>query len=388
MKKIVLFILMMLPVAVFGQDVIVTKAGDVITGFDIEIGTSQVFYRSDDSPNSVIKCISRNEVLSINRKDGKKELLSPSIGEEDNNNQDSKRINKKKIENFNNTQQISFIGEPEQKDAKYIYGLLSIGSNSKILDDNVEISVDIRSADIEAPHIAQRNTYNHVKGAVSDNIVAGVILKNKTDRIIYIDLANSFFTRNESSVPYYIPKATSNVTGKSTGTTVNMGAIADAIGIGGSLGTLANGVNMGSTNSSSTETITYSQRIISIPPYSSRTLDYQFLFPENMNKVYGENFLHQEKNTLHCYFSKGARLKIGEERSFREENSPVKIGSIVTYAFDEAMSKPQSLNLNLYTSKMIGCKYSKLWWDTGAISKNQFPEKFRNLISFCAWQEK
>ena len=54
-----------------------------------------------------------------------------------------------------------------------------------------------------------------------------------------------------------------------------MGSVAGALGIGGVLGTLANGVNVGGASSTGTSTTTYSQRVISIPPMASVSLEPQ-----------------------------------------------------------------------------------------------------------------
>ena len=70
-----------------------------------------------------------------------------------------------------------------------------------------------------------------------------VTIKNKTNKTIYIDLGNTFFSRGGEAQPYYIPGETHQYKGGTTGASVNMGAVAGALGVGGALGTLANGVN-------------------------------------------------------------------------------------------------------------------------------------------------
>lgn len=83
--------------------------------------------------------------------------------------------------------------------------------------------------------------------------------------------------RNNSPSPYYVPSATQVASTTSTGASVNMGAVADAMGVGGAIGTLASGVNVGG-NSNISSTITYSQRVVPIPAYSVKNLIYSCFF--------------------------------------------------------------------------------------------------------------
>ena len=229
-------------------------------------------------------------------------------------------------------------------------------------------------------------SYPHTRNGTPTYCAIAVTVKNRTDQTLFLDLGNTFFLRNGSPSPYYVPSATQTTTSTTTGATVNMGAVAGALGVGGRAGTLASGVNVGGANTSATSVITYTQRVVPVPAHSSKTLDLQLLFPESLTKIYGTNFIHQSKHRLHCLFDKGERISLGEERLFDENNSPIQWGIHVTYAFDESLSAPYSLSANFYTAKMIGCKYSQMHTFDGAISKDQLPETFRDLVSFVAWQ--
>ena len=81
------------------------------------------------------------------------------------------------------------------------------------------------------------------------NYALGVKVQNKTDHTIYIDLGNTFITRSGEAQAYYVPSSTVTSKGKTAGGSVNLGSVASAVGIGGAVGTLAGGVNVGGSNS-------------------------------------------------------------------------------------------------------------------------------------------
>lgn len=382
---------------VSAQDVLITKDGDAIKVWGIEVSNSAVFYRESEAQNDPIKRIEKSDVLMIKYKDGRKEILGDS--NETNNpqtilptqndvnvqNVQDEAANSAAIQSFNQVQQINYIGGKKGKDAKFIYGLFNVKSDSRLVDKNVEISVTSVRAN-EAAASRAYMSYEHTKNGTPSFCAIAVTIKNRTGNTLYLDLGNTFFIRNGAPSPYYVPSATQTTTGTTAGTSVNMGAVAGALGVGGPVGTLARGVNVGNAKTSSTSVITYSQRVLALPAHSAKTLDIQLLFPEDMTKIYGTKFIHMTKDCLHCLFDKEEQISLGEEREFNEENSPIQWGIQVTYAYDENISSSNSLNASYYTSKMIGCKYSQMHTFDGAISKGQLPESFRDLVSFVAWQ--
>ena len=331
----------------------------------------------------------------IKYQDGHREIIEESVEPVAQQSATSQSVNMQEVQDesanaafiqaFNQAQQINYIGDRKTKDAKLIYGLFNVKSDSKLIDKNIEISVtSLRANEAEASRAYM--SYSHTRNGTPTYCAIAVTVKNKTNQTLFLDLGNTFFLRNGSPSPYYVPSATQTTTSTTTGSTVNMGAVAGALGVGGRAGALANGVNVGGANTNSTSVITYTQRVVPIPAHSSKTLDLQLLFPENLTKIYGSKFIHLTKHRLHCLFDKGERISLGEERVFDENNSPIQWGLHVTYAYDESISTPYSLSASFYTAKMIGCKYSQMYTFDGAISKGQLPESFRDLVSFVAWQ--
>ena len=91
-----------------------------------------------------------------------------------------------------------------------------------------------------------------------------VFVKNLTDEIMVIDQEMSFFIDSDGiSTSYYDPTVrtttNTNFDASTSGSSVNLGAIASAFGVGGPLGTLLGGVNVSNSStagSSSSNTIT------------------------------------------------------------------------------------------------------------------------------------
>lgn len=132
-------------------------------------------------------------------------------------------------------------------------------------------------------------------------------------------MGNSFITRNGKSEPLYIPSSTTTSSSKSGGVGVNLGAVADVLGVGGVVGTLANGVNVGGGTTSGTSTVTYSQRIIAIPPKSTKQLDYMSFFKIGESTAFFEA-KKLDKYTHKIYSRKN--IKRGENQQWKEEDSP------------------------------------------------------------------
>lgn len=91
-----------------------------------------------------------------------------------------------------------------------------------------------------------------------------VAVKNNTSEIMIIDQTKSFLVNSDGqSISYYDPtvrvESNTNSTSSSKGGSVNLGAVAGVFGIGGKLGMLANGINVGGSNTDgfSTTNTTY-----------------------------------------------------------------------------------------------------------------------------------
>lgn len=104
---------------------------------------------------------------------------------------------------------------------------------------------------------------------------------NKSSDVLTIDQTMSFFVNSDgTSTSYFDPTVrTTSVTdmsSSSTGASLNLGAVTGAIGIGGAVGKLANGINVGGsqTQGTSVTNTTYiaDQPKVSIAPHGSGTM--------------------------------------------------------------------------------------------------------------------
>lgn len=362
MKKLsTILFLISLTVLGYSQDKLITQKGDVKIVYNVEISTNKVFYTLENKQNAPIQQIAKQDVLTIIHPDGSKESLngenSPAAKAEipptqlpKQDNAQSKAINDSLIAKYNGPL-VTYINDEikaKNKTALFVWLLPQVKTSSIIGDSNMELEIK----------------ENNIK-YYSDNRLYETTLKNKTDKTIYIDLGNTFFIRGTQSSPYYIPTATSSTNGTSSGAGVNLGSVAGALGVGGIVGGIANGVNVGGGSSSSSTSVTYSQRVIAIPPKSTVQLDPQLLFPMGCESLYN-NLIHVgklDKKTFYVNFkfeNKTDELKAGETRLFDESNSPINFGSYITYSFDENCSNVNHLNAKFYVREIIGYGYGTL----------------------------
>ncbi len=111
-----------------------------------------------------------------------------------------------------------------------------------------------------------------------------VAISNKTDEIMVIDQTMSFFINNGRSVSYYDPtvkmSSVTDMSSRTRGGSVNLGAIGNAIGIGGRLGGLLGGVNVGASGTEGTSiqntTIIADQPRVQLGPRGSGTMSKTF----------------------------------------------------------------------------------------------------------------
>lgn len=172
-----------------------------------------------------------------------------------------------------------------------------------------------------------------------------LVLKNKTNQIIYVDLASSFSTDKCGSRCYYDPsKVVSVNSGSSSGGSLNLGAVAGALGIGGVIGTLASGVTVGGGKSGGTTTTFSSQRFITIPPRGS---GYISKYEEYGGKIvkYGEDF-----DALL------ASINVNKNDSlvYNETNSPCKRDYYITYSTDPEFKTYSVLKFTIYFHQVVG----------------------------------
>lgn len=345
------------------------------------MSNSAVFYRESEAQDAPIKRIDKNKILMIKYQDGRKEIMgetehsSPQATE---GNQSELpdyivKLNEKSIESINN-QQIIYKGADTDKDWSQLTAVMGITKGSIIETEDLAASFimkkyvaehSVGKGRLKQEKVIEINEYPD--GPMETHMYQMVIvLKNKTNKTVYVDLANTFLMRNGEASAYYIPTASSTTTGTSSGGGVNLGAVAGAVGIGGAIGTLANGVNVGGGSMSQNTKTTFSQRIISIPPMSTKSLEPQSIgegeifdgkswsIPHDIIEsvipaLIKDGKVEQKKN---YYVIK--ELKRGQKIDIVQSPDTPPLSAYVTYSHDESLSSTNSLNMGFYVRQLVG----------------------------------
>ncbi len=360
-KRNLLATLLFVPLGLNAQDIIVLRNGDLIQSKVQEITQHEIKYKKFSNPDGPLYTIDKTTVLSINYQNGEKETFnsettpvksqptsSIEIGYED------PVQNARCIAAVNNAC-MEYVGKAGNKKASILVCKLSVTPTSTL--SNKDIELRFTSGGSKSKLLLNPADSNYI--SKTDRWLA-VFVKNKTDKTIYIDLANTFFKRGGQSVPYYIPSSTTTSSTHSTGVGINIGGV---------LGPVGGGISAGGGRSTTTATTTFSQRIVAIPPHSEKKLDAQYLFPEGCEAYYdGVQREIWVADQYHACID--VKCKRGEHLSWDASNSPITCGMLLTYAFDEAFEEKASLNVDMYMSDAIGGRF--FWGDKTCIVADDF----------------
>lgn len=194
------------------------------------------------------------------------------------------------------------------------------------------------------------------------NPIGVVCIYNKTNDVIYIDLAQCFISRNGRSQALWDNTQVIHTSGKNSGVSMNLGSIANALGVGGSVGTLASGINVGGGTNSSTATISQAERIIAVAPLSQYTIteslvNADFALPNfKIRKTTGWN-----KNRIDGATLVLTDLYAGQIVSYTKETTPINISFFVKYSSDSDLKNAHKQRMSFWAKELIGTK--KAWWN-------------------------
>lgn len=391
MKNVIITIALFCSLHIMGQDVIVKKDGSTILSKVLEINPSDIKYKKFSNPNGPTYTIEKSEVMSVNYENGDKDTFntqtSPKSSQQNEESSVSMRpitekdkaSNRAALESWAMKPMPPFEGKGKDKKPNILYCALRPTHDSYIADANLELS--FKGSPLQSP------SWDNYIGS---NII--VIVKNKTSKTVYLDLGNTFIIRGNSFQPYYIPSASSSTDGTHSGVGVNLGSVAGAFGLGGSFGQIANGITVSSGTSKYNSTIFFSQRVIAIPPMSSKSLQGQTIIPPH-GEEYSEYFIMKDIRR-HRYSSQTAPhienivgpSSIGSTKDFQEGDIPFKSGIILTYSFNEDIESPHALYANFYIRQMTGIPNNHGTFFE-AMPKN-FSDRQINDIFILLWQDK
>ena len=345
------------------QDVIITKDGDAMKVWGLEVSNSAVFYRETAKKDAPIKRMEKSNLLMIKYQDGRKEVIGDDSKDTSSNTTPTQQpstsiyqakasvTNEERIAAYNN-QNVSWKEKPKAKNNYlFSYCKLNIKEGSVLESDDISITIETGEYD-------DKGQYTSISHSTNNQVIT-VKVRNKTNKTLYLDLGNTFFIRGGEAEPYYIPTATSEYGSNTTASSVNLGAVAGAMGIGGAAGTIANGINVGSANTKGMKTTIYSQRVISIPPMSSKSLEPQMLFPINSNvfpMIMSYEALKKTFTTTSIL-----DLQQGDMIHWNAQNSPILFSFFLSYAYDEQCVDAQTMKTDMYVTDMY-CMCIKGAW--------------------------
>ena len=175
---------------------------------------------------------------------------------------------------------------------------------------------------------ADRLLADYGKFAIQYTSGGGVTIINQSDSMMYIDMAESYYVNNGTAQQLYTNSVTTNFSSGTQGATVNLGSVTNALGVGGAVGKLAQGVNVGGSNTSGSSIQIFEERYISIPPLSRKSVKSVSFEPVNSGK-WGQEFWQetQEKNDFFGVCPKEGTYAYGKYHSPSQEY-------IFAYTFD------------------------------------------------------
>lgn len=345
------------------QDLIVKKDGTVIQAKVTKIGTSEVEYKKWSNQDGPQYSIAVADILAINYMNGEKEMFE-NVSANGNGKQSTATEqqtsttpkeetavpspdNKLMIDRYNN----QFVQKPgtsvKDKIAQAWLLVCGITSNSILSDNNISAFF--------SPiyyNVSVKESVNEVRKRL---IGYAIKVLNKTDENIYIDLANSFKIDDiGNSVPYYSNKTYTVSGSSSAGAGVNLGAVTGALGVGGAIGTLASGINVGGGKTGGTSVTETAERFMIIPPHGTVTMPLSKRQEQKSFEDVPETFCPtQSPSTLD--------IRINEYRDlWTEENTISTYRRIITYSTNPNFTTVNKLNIGIYLKGALG--EPKLTW--------------------------
>jgi len=359
------------------QDVIVKTDGTTIISKVLEVTPDCIKYKKHSNQQGPTYTVNITDVMAINYENGEKDVF-------DNNQSNSapkptdggygvnpnlEEDNLKLVRQFNQRNVVCTKGT--DKTANNLICVLGLKEGSIL--ENPELKADF----------AMKRYVTHTNGKEAKmtdlDVKTGwginrlyeewmylmVTLTNKTDKSIYVDLANCFLISDQSGAkPMYTPTVTGSTTSSTSGSSVSLGSV---------MGGVVGGIGVGASSTNMNTTTTYAQRIVIIPPKSTLSLPGQ-----NIRKSYDATLYRNgrkiglESDFLTCLapvlMAQGLieddgrfynvcfdKLKVGETIDVpMQQNAPLTVH--LSYSFDESQTNHQSIRSDFYLRNLIGAR--------------------------------
>lgn len=367
------------------QDVIVKKNGSTILAKVLEVNPSNIKYKKHSNPKGPTYTLKKSEIMAINYKNGDKDTFDNESEVSEPNEQSQSLVRKKADER--NTEILALYNRSYQPtnqirtSKKKINGYLMIfGINSSSILSNEDLEIVFERN--ETRPAEKESNYGWEYG----HIMYKIIIKNKTNKVLYVDKGNSFCIWEDGSAScYYNPNEQTTVSsGRGSGASLGLGAVAGILGVGGIVGQLAGGVSVGGGVSRTVSTTYTQERILAIPPYGSQSLTKErcvllkksfprerllmiektesFDFSELKSSEWRSPSLIIDAGSDHIsnFYLDHNIVKTGECKNYDENNSPYKRKYFITYSTYNDFHNYSFINAELFLHQIIGCgKYRK-----------------------------
>ena len=375
-------------ITALAQDLIVTQDGKTIMAYRVDVSNTSVYYAEESNENALIKSMPKKNILVIKFHDGRTQVFDSNndgnasiespVQEQETNIPDfvfGLPDDKRNQELINKYTKIDLSPAEPYRTKKSYYSFLHFAPTPKSILSNADLEIEYTCVD-------PKTSYSVFTSALADGSARSAVLltiHNKTDKVVHLDLGNSFFKIAGKAIPYYVPGAVSSSSGNAVGTSINLGGVANAVGIGGAAGALANAVNVGVGGTNSSTNIVYNQRIVSIPPRSSINLKMQEFFPDKKADYWGD----MVAKTSYAFGNFALLLSkqyivadFKSEKSYFYENTPMKWGTYITYGFDENMKSCVNIEAEFFLKAIYGFYINLFSWRFEPASLKPYMDAF------------
>ena len=373
--------LCLMGIYVSAQDLVVKKDGTVIQAKVMKVGTTEVEYKKWSNQDGPQYSIAVADILAINYQNGEKETFENASAS--GNSQAAKAgtegqqsIVQVKPEDLSPEIKAANDALIETRNAFNVEFNKSKANNKPanlcVLGYALRPESVVFNGELTIFHtfptygLVTKQKEKTAPPYLDDGLLLHIV--NHTNRTVYVDLANSFIVRGLDSESMYVPTATTNSKTSSNGVGVNLGAVTSALGVGGAVGTLAQGVNVGKGSSSSATTTVYSQRVVAIPANSTKVLTVDRLGKRGntpMNWFRADAMPASKGSPLHdqnlLYFKFERQFNYGEVYYFDENYPFLNFAVHIGYSFEESCEHLKSMKMLFYPKYIIGVGSGNKW---------------------------
>lgn len=364
--------------AVSAQDVLFKRNGDELSVKVVKISVSEVEYKKWSNPDGPTYSIPKADVFIIKYQNGDKDVFdeeAPKPAEKSAVSQSEEASapgqpicatpaenNQALIDEYNNNQHEYILKDkdkPKKKKAGGLIGTLGITASSILSTEDIEISLR-QATKSESLYLCGRKSESEIGDRTHStpyehklHMPKYVIeITNNTSQFIYIDKVHCFRQSSDGKTRlYYNSEIVSTLGGSNKGMGVNMGAVADAFGVGGVVGTLASGVNVGGGKSNTTMIEHQDSRLLTIPPKGKMLLSKD----DYLEIKGGDDIITGVSEDIPNDF-RITDLHRHEYREYTEENTPLTMNYTITYSSSQNFEKCYFLNFGVYIKDVMGVR--------------------------------